>query len=144
MFRGGQGIEPAPAKAGVGLDQYEVRRRDGWYRHITLAMLAHAYLTVIRYHSTEQGEKGGHCGLDEELIPVTVPEVRRLLTRLVWTESQPADFILYWSWWRRRTKPEPDNATTIAVYLMCDCSTSRTHQLVSSARPGHGHNSATQ
>ena len=26
----------------VGLDQYEVRRWKGWYRHITLAMLAHA------------------------------------------------------------------------------------------------------
>ena len=34
-------------------------------------------------------------------MPLTVPEVRRLLTRLVWTESQPPDFILYWSWWRR-------------------------------------------
>ena len=31
----------------MGLDQYEVRRWDGWYRHITLAMLAHAYLMVI-------------------------------------------------------------------------------------------------
>ena len=46
------------AKGEVGLDQYEVRRWDGWYRHITLAMLAHAYLTVIRHHATEQGEKG--------------------------------------------------------------------------------------
>ena len=26
----------------MGLDQYEVRRWDGWYRHITLAMLAQA------------------------------------------------------------------------------------------------------
>ena len=33
---------------------------------------------------------------------MTVPEVRRLLTRLVWAESQPPDFILYWSWWRGR------------------------------------------
>ena len=33
---------------------------------------------------------------------MTVPEVRRLLTRLVWTENQLPDFILYWSWWRRR------------------------------------------
>ena len=31
------------AKGEVGLDQYEVRRWDGWYRHITLAMLAQAY-----------------------------------------------------------------------------------------------------
>ena len=46
------------AKGQVGLDQYEVRRWDGWYRHITLAMLAHAYLTVIRHQAMEQGEKG--------------------------------------------------------------------------------------
>ena len=46
------------AKGEVGLDQYEVRRWDGWYRHITLAMLAHAYLTVIRHQAMEQGEKG--------------------------------------------------------------------------------------
>ena len=46
------------AKGQVGLDQYEVRRWDGWYRHITLAMLAHAYLAVIRQQAVEQGEKG--------------------------------------------------------------------------------------
>ncbi len=46
------------AKGEVGLDQYEVRRWDGWHRHITLAMLAHAYLTVIKYQAMEQGEKG--------------------------------------------------------------------------------------
>ena len=48
------------AKGEVGLDQYEVRRWDGWYRHITLAMLAHACLTVIRHHALEQGEKGAN------------------------------------------------------------------------------------
>ena len=46
------------AKGQVGLDQYEVRKWDGWYRHITLAMLAHAYLTVIRHQALEQGKKG--------------------------------------------------------------------------------------
>ena len=46
------------AKGEVGLDQYEVRRWDGWYRHITLAMLAQAYLAVIRQQALEQGEKG--------------------------------------------------------------------------------------
>ena len=51
------------AKGQVGLDQYEVRRWDGWYRHITLAMLAHAYLTVIRHHALEQGEKGATTAL---------------------------------------------------------------------------------
>jgi SRSO17 transposase len=32
----------------VGLDQYEVRSWTGWHRHVTLAMLAHAYLAVVR------------------------------------------------------------------------------------------------
>ncbi|GAA3131587.1 hypothetical protein GCM10017687_54030 [Streptomyces echinatus] len=35
------------AKNQCGLDEYEVRRYVGWYRHITLAMLAHAFLTVL-------------------------------------------------------------------------------------------------
>ncbi len=45
------------AKGQVGLDQYEVRRWDGWYRHITLAMLAHAYLSVTQHQAMEQGER---------------------------------------------------------------------------------------
>jgi SRSO17 transposase len=32
----------------VGLDHYEVRRWPGWYRHITLALLANAFLAVMR------------------------------------------------------------------------------------------------
>jgi SRSO17 transposase len=34
------------AKNETGLDHYQVRRYDAWHRHITLAMLAHAYLAV--------------------------------------------------------------------------------------------------
>jgi SRSO17 transposase len=34
------------AKTETGLDHYQVRRYGAWYRHITLAMLAHAYLAV--------------------------------------------------------------------------------------------------
>ena len=36
------------AKGEVGLDQYEVRSWTGWHRHVTLSMLAHAYLAVVR------------------------------------------------------------------------------------------------
>jgi SRSO17 transposase len=36
------------AKQEVGLDGYEVRNWDGWHRHITLALLAHAFLEVLR------------------------------------------------------------------------------------------------
>ncbi len=36
------------AKQEAGLDEYEVRSWIGWHRHITLSMLAHATLSVIR------------------------------------------------------------------------------------------------
>jgi SRSO17 transposase len=36
----------ASAKNETGLDHYQVRRYGAWHRHITLAMLAHAYLAV--------------------------------------------------------------------------------------------------
>jgi SRSO17 transposase len=38
----------AEAKGGSGLDEYEVRKWDGWHRHITLCLLAHAYLAALR------------------------------------------------------------------------------------------------
>ena len=41
------------AKGECGLDHYEVRHWRGWYRHITLSMLAHAVLSVLR----ARGEK---------------------------------------------------------------------------------------
>jgi len=47
------------AKNEVGLDQYEVRRWEAWYRYITLSLLAHAYLTVLRARALLLGEKGG-------------------------------------------------------------------------------------
>ena len=49
------------AKGEVGLDHYEVRSWDGWYRHITLALFAHAFLAVIRAsgQEVEALKKGG-------------------------------------------------------------------------------------
>ncbi len=46
------------AKGEVGLADYEVRRWDGWYRHSTLALLAQAFLTVVRARAAG-AEKGG-------------------------------------------------------------------------------------
>jgi SRSO17 transposase len=43
------------AKGEVGLDQYEVRHWTPWYRYMTLAMLAHAYLGTVRAHAAEKG-----------------------------------------------------------------------------------------
>jgi SRSO17 transposase len=46
------------AKGEVGLDEYEVRKWNGWYRHITLAMLAHAYLTITQATANAGVKKG--------------------------------------------------------------------------------------
>jgi SRSO17 transposase len=47
------------AKGEVGLDHYEVRRWEGWHRHITLCLLAHAFLEVTR--ATTNGETMGEA-----------------------------------------------------------------------------------
>jgi SRSO17 transposase len=43
------------AKGETGLDHYEVRFWHSWYRHITLSMMAHAWLASIKRQ--EQGKK---------------------------------------------------------------------------------------
>ncbi len=47
------------AKGEVGLDHYEVRHYPGWYRHMTLALLAVAYLAVVRSRVPGAALKGG-------------------------------------------------------------------------------------
>ncbi|AVH61041.1 IS701 family transposase [Streptomyces dengpaensis] len=91
------------AKNECGLDQYEVRRYTGWYRHITLAMLAHAFLAATAHQPWERGaEPVRHPG------PwLTVAEVRRLLAAC---RARPPHLsghrglhhALSWSNWRRR------------------------------------------
>jgi SRSO17 transposase len=70
------------AKGEVGLEHYEVRSWRGWHRHITLAMLALAYLAVLRKPAV--GKKSGvqttiALALWLDLLPLMVPELRRLL-----------------------------------------------------------------
>jgi hypothetical protein len=58
------GVEEAiqTAKGDAGLDHYEVRRYDAWYRHVTLSLLAAAFLTVQRAAAGERGRGGDHAG----------------------------------------------------------------------------------
>jgi SRSO17 transposase len=42
------------AKGETGLDEYEVRYWHSWHRHITLSMMAHAWLASVRYQATEK------------------------------------------------------------------------------------------
>ncbi|MFF7987356.1 IS701 family transposase [Streptomyces sp. NPDC007901] len=57
------------AKNECGLDQYEVRRYPGWYRHITLAMLAHAFLAAMA--AAAGAERGA-----AESVPTLSPRSR--------------------------------------------------------------------
>ena len=48
------------AKQETGLNEYEVRSWIGWHRHITLSMLAHATLSVIRSRMIRRSAKKGN------------------------------------------------------------------------------------
>lgn len=52
------------AKGEVGLDEYEVRKWEGWHRHITLCLLAHAFLVIVRCVAAREQDsaKGGISG----------------------------------------------------------------------------------
>jgi SRSO17 transposase len=43
------------AKGQVGLDHYQVRSYRGWYRHVTLALAAHSWLTVTAVLAGQKG-----------------------------------------------------------------------------------------
>ena len=49
----------AEAKGEVGLDHYGVRKWDAWHRHVTLCLLAHAFLVVVRLGARDEAEAGG-------------------------------------------------------------------------------------
>src|SRR3989440_3388252 len=87
----------------IGLDHYEVRSFIGWYRHITLVLLALAYLAgicVLSCGSTSPPVTSGSPPRPPAL-PLTIPEVRHLLARLIWLPSGSVKRALAWSWWRR-------------------------------------------
>jgi SRSO17 transposase len=42
----------------TGLDHYQVRKYHAWYRHITLSMLAAAFLTTTAHTERLREEKG--------------------------------------------------------------------------------------
>jgi hypothetical protein len=46
------------AKNETGLDHYQVHRYDAWYRHITLSMLAAAFLTITAHRERISDQKG--------------------------------------------------------------------------------------
>ena len=45
------------AKGEIGLDDYEVRKWRGWYRHMTLCLVAHAFLAAARAEANAPEEE---------------------------------------------------------------------------------------
>lgn len=54
-------------KSEVGLDQYEVRSYHGWYKHITLACIALAFLTVLSANSLDTKLMQQHSPMSDSL-----------------------------------------------------------------------------
>jgi SRSO17 transposase len=49
-------------KGQVGLDHYQVRRYDAWYRHTTLALVAQGFLAAVRAHAAPTARVGAGGG----------------------------------------------------------------------------------
>lgn len=88
----------------LGLDHYEVRSWIGWYRHITLCLLAHAFLVVICALSQQPLVPQSSQPIptrNQHLAPLTASEVRQLLGSLIWPPARNSTLVLAWSAWRR-------------------------------------------
>lgn len=83
----------------AGLDEYEVRFKA---RVVRARQAVAAGLRVPGGGAGAGAAKGGPARADDELIALSVPEVRRLLGRLILTDAAPEGAVLSWSRWRRR------------------------------------------
>lgn len=112
-------------KGQVGLDEYEVRNWQGWYRHITFCMVAMAFLVVLRSKSqtpvtpinyqdrlpepTHQPESSLDTPSPQVtiadslplMVPFSVSEIKRLFCYIINFKPLSTVFHIAWSVWRR-------------------------------------------
>ncbi|MFD5781522.1 IS701 family transposase [Streptomyces sp. NPDC058220] len=88
FFQSGKGL--------AGLDEHQVRRYMSWSRWVTLSVLAHAFLAVVR------ADEHDRQPIPQGLIPLTCNEIQRLFITLVIRPTHDAAHRLSWSDWRRR------------------------------------------
>ena len=112
-------------KGQVGLDEYEVRSWQSWYRHITLCMFPMTFLAVLccssqtmviptihqdvlPEHIDQQKASSEHIPVQPPtnlplpmMVPFSIPEIKRLFCYLVSFKPLPILFRLAWSVWRR-------------------------------------------
>jgi len=79
----------AEAKNETGLDHYQVRLYQAWYRHITLSMLAHAFLAVTAHALRPASEAPGPPAASGNAAEDPAEKGSRGL----WTNIQPAEDI---------------------------------------------------
>ena len=78
----------------------QVVARKSWHRWTAICLLAYLYLAVA---VVVQRQQKASSGLDTRLIPITVPELLRLLRDLVIPPpGRDRGHRLQWSAWRRR------------------------------------------
>jgi len=85
----------------AGLDEHQVRRYPSWARWVTLAMLAPAFLTVVR--ADEHTRRPG----PDDLIPLTCNKIQRLFLTVAIRPLHSLVHRLGWSTWRRRHQARP-------------------------------------
>ncbi len=91
------------AKGQVGLDHYQVRHWTSWHRHVTLAMLALAFLTALAADAApDRPTDPHHPARSRDPIALTVPENRHLFGAVLHPPAVSAAKLLHWSNWRRR------------------------------------------
>ncbi len=92
------------AKSQVGLDHYQVRNWTCWHRHITLAMLALTFLTAVAASAApnRRADPHHHTARRNDPVPLTVPDIRHLLTLVSNPPAVTIARLLHWSTWRRR------------------------------------------
>ena len=87
----------AGGKELAALDEHQVRGWTSWHRWTVLAMLAHAFLSIL---TASQPIDDHPEQTPTQLIPLTRNEIRRLLTAAAARLATLA-FQLHWSTWRR-------------------------------------------
>jgi SRSO17 transposase len=96
--------EDLQATKALGLDHSEVRSYLGWYRHITLVLLAYAFLVSICVKEREVGNAPAEdpaAGPFPPLIALTPSEVRHVLAHLFFPAPAAVPLICQWSIFRR-------------------------------------------
>lgn len=96
--------EDLQATKDQGLDHYEVRSYLGWYRHITLVLLAYAFLVSICLQASRPLPAPAEdlkARPSPPLIALTPSEVRHLLAHLFFPAPTSAPLICQWSRFRR-------------------------------------------